>query len=130
MARTSIEDAAGLTAGEVLHKRFSALPVTATIGEVRAWFGASPHRRMAFLADGDRYAGSLTPGDLDGGDDDRGAAEIAHPGPTVDPASPVSVGYELALATDARRIPVVDCDGRLLGVMSVTEDEQGFCGTG
>ena len=59
MARTSIEDAAGLTAGEVLHKRFSALPVTATIGEVRAWFGASPHRRMAFLADGDRYAGKV-----------------------------------------------------------------------
>lgn len=128
MARTTIDDAAGMTVGEVIHTRFSALSASATVGEVREWFAVSSSRRMAFLADDGRYAGSLTPGDLDG-DADRPAAEVAHDGPTVGPDAPVSVGYELALATDARRVPVVDGDGRLLGVLSVTEDQQGFCGT-
>jgi len=128
MARTTIDDAAGMTVGEVVHKRFSALPASATIGEVREWFAVSSSRRMAFLADDGRYAGSLTPGDLHG-DSGRPAAEVAHDGPTVGADAPVSAGYELALATDARRVPVVDGDGRLLGVLSVTEDHQGFCGT-
>jgi Mg/Co/Ni transporter MgtE len=129
MARTSIDEAAGMTVGEVVHRRFSALPATATVGEVREWFAVSTSRRMAFLADDGRYAGSLTPSDLDG-DADRPAAEVAHDGPTVDPEASVSAGYQLALATDARRVPVVDAERRLLGVLSVTEDQQGFCGTG
>ena len=40
------------------------------------------------------------------------------------------MGEELALATPARRVPVVDGDGRLLGIVAVTTDLQGFCGTG
>jgi CBS-domain-containing membrane protein len=31
--------------------------------------------------------------------------------------------------TDARRVPVVDSDGHLLGVVGVTDDLAGFCGT-
>jgi CBS domain-containing protein len=33
------------------------------------------------------------------------------------------------LQTDARRVPVVDHDGRLVGVVSVTHDLASFCGT-
>ena len=46
------------------------------------------------------------------------------------PDEPAKRGEELALSTDARRVPVVDHDGRLLGVVAITTDLQGFCGTG
>jgi CBS domain-containing protein len=131
MARTKIDEAAELTVADVIHGRLTALPATATIGDVRDWFAASTSRRMAFLVDGERYAGSLVPeqvaGDLD---PTLPAADIAQLGPTVPPEAPASHGQEVALQTDARRVPVVDRDGRLLGVVSVTTDLKAFCGTG
>jgi CBS domain-containing protein len=131
MAHTRLDEAAALTVADVVHRKFSALPADATIGDVRDWFVASTSRRMAVLADQGRYAGSLTPADLDGDlDPARPAAEVAHDGPTVLPEAPASEGEQLALRTDARRVPVVGRDGRLLGVVSVTEDLQAFCGTG
>src|SRR3954471_8196941 len=131
MAHTKLEEAAGLSVADVLHRKFSALPADTTIGAVRDWFAASTSRRMAFLADGERYVGSLTRDEVEG-DLDPGApgAKAAPPGPTVLPEAPASEGEQLALRTDARRVPVVDRDGRLLGVVSVTEDRQAFCGTG
>lgn len=131
VARTRIDDAASLAVSDVIHERFTALPASATIGDVRNWFAASSHRRMAILADNGRYVGSLTPehvaGDLDAG---RPASEVAEHGPTVAPDARASAGQELALSTDARRVPVVDRDGRVLGIVSVTDDLTAFCGTG
>ena len=119
-----------MTAGQLLHGRFDALPDSATVAEARAWFELHPHRLMAFLAAGDeRYAGSLTREDIAGLDAGRRAAEVAHQGPTVAPDAPAETARELALLTDARRVPVVDPDGRLLGVVAVTSDLAGYCGT-
>ena len=131
MAHTRLEEAAALTVADVTHRRFSALPADATIGDVRAWFAISTSRRMAFLADDGRYVGSLSRDEV-GSDLDPGApaADVAHAGPTVLPEAPAGEGEQLALRSDARRVPVVDRDGRLLGVVSVTEDLQAFCGTG
>jgi CBS-domain-containing membrane protein len=125
-----LDDAAGLTVLDVIHRRFSTLPASATIGDVRAWFAASSQRRMAVLAQDGCYAGSLTP-DLLAGDLDpaRRASEVARRGPTVAPDAPASAGEELALLTDARRVPVVDGDGRVLGIVSVTNDLTAFCGS-
>lgn len=130
MAPTPLGEAADLTAADVIHKRFSVLSADATVAQVREWFAASTHRKMAFLADDGRYAGSLTREDLDGDlDPTRPAAGLAHPGPTVAPDAPARTGYELAVATDALRVPVVAHDGRLIGVLGVTDDRAGFCGT-
>jgi CBS domain-containing protein len=127
---TRLDGAAGLTALDVIHGRFTALPANATIGEVRAWFAASSSRRMAVLADAGRYVGSLTlahvTGDLDPG---RPASEVSEHGPTIAPDAPASAGEQLALLTDARRVPVVDGDGQVLGIVSVTNDLTAFCGT-
>jgi CBS domain-containing protein len=129
--RTRVDEAAGLTVADVVHRRFTALPASSTIGEVSDWFAASSSRRMAVLADDGRYVGSLTPADVAGqGDPGRPAAEVAKPGPTITPGAPASAGEELALLTEARRVPVVDGDGRLLGIVSVTGDLTSFCGTG
>lgn len=116
-------------AADVVHKRFSALPADATVDDVRAWFAASSHRRMAFLADHGRYAGSLTLGDLTGGDSAHPAAQLARFGPVVAPDAPAQAAYELAISTDALRVPVVDPDGTLVGVVGVTDDLAAFCGT-
>ena len=88
MAKTQIDDAAGLTVADVIHAKFSALPATATIGDVRDWFAVSTSRRMAFLADGERYAGSVTPEDIAGDlDPTRLATEVAQLEPTIAPAA-------------------------------------------
>ena len=131
MARTRVDEADGLSVVDVIHTKFTALPASATVADVRDWFAQSTSRRQAFLADDGRYAGSLTPADLAGeADAGRLAVEVAQHGPTVSPQAPAAAGRDLALATDARRVPVVDGDGRLLGVVAVTGDLQSFCGTG
>ncbi len=130
MARTAVDDAANLAVADVLHKRFTALPASATIADVRAWFQNSSHRQMAVLADRGRYVGSLTRTDVTGElDPARPASQLARQGPTVAPDAPAQTGHELALSTETLRVPVVDREGRLLGVVGVTDDLAGFCGT-
>ncbi len=130
MARTPLVEASELTAAQVVHKRFSALPADATVTQVRDWFAASSHRRMAFLADNGRYAGSLTRDDLTGELNPADlATRLARTGPTIRPEAPARAGYELAIATPARRVPVVSEDGTLIGVIGVTDDLTAFCGT-
>lgn len=129
VARTPLDAAADLTAADVIHKRFSALPADATVAHVRDWFAASSHRRMAFLADHGRYAGSLTRDHLDGDlDPSCPAAHLARHGPTIAPDTPAHAGYKLAIATHAHRLPVVDREGTLIGVIGVTDDLAAFCG--
>jgi CBS-domain-containing membrane protein len=130
VARTPLEEATGLSAADVVHKRFSALPVDSTIAQVRDWFAASSHRKIAVLADRQRYAGSLTRDDLDGDlDPHRPAADLARPGPTVTPEAHANTAHALAIATPVLRVPVVDHDGTLIGVVGITYDLAAFCGT-
>ncbi len=130
MPKIRIDAADELTVADINHAKFTALPASATIGDVRDWFAASTSRRQAFVADDGRYVGSLTPDDV-GGDTDRArpAVEVAQDGPTVSPEAPATEGRDLALLTDSRRVPVVDGEGILLGVVAVTGDMQSFCGT-
>jgi Mg/Co/Ni transporter MgtE len=131
MAVTRLDEAAGLTVADVTHSRFKALPATATVAEVRDWFSASESRKVALLVDEDRYVGSLLPEDLaTAGDPTQPAPSLARRGTTVSPDEPAKRGEELALSSGTLRAPVVDASGRLVGVVAVTEDLQGFCGTG
>jgi CBS domain-containing protein len=131
MARIRLDEAAGLTVADVTHSDFKALPASATVGEVQEWFASSDSRRLALLADEGRYAGSLLPEDVAGSADPaRPAVELARHEPTAAPGDPASRGEELALSTGTRRVPVVDHDGQLLGIVAVTTDLQGYCGTG
>jgi hypothetical protein len=47
----------------------------------------------------------------------------------VAPEASAHIGYELATRTEALRVPAVDGAGNLVGVVAVTEDRAGFCGT-
>jgi CBS domain-containing protein len=129
MAPTRLDEAAGLTVADVTHSRFSPLPASVTVADVRDWFAASDSHRLALLADDGRYVASLVPEDLEGADSAARAADLARTWPTVAPDEPATRGEELALAGGTRRVPVVDRDGRLLGIVAITTDLQGFCGT-
>jgi CBS domain-containing protein len=131
MSKIKIDEADDLTVRDVLHAKLSALDASATVADARAYFAASGSRRLAFVADDGRYLGSLTPAHLAAAEDpQRPVAEIADRGPTVAPDAPATTGRDLALLTDSRRVPVVDGDGRLVGVVAVTGDLTSFCGTG
>jgi Mg/Co/Ni transporter MgtE len=131
MARTRLDEADGLTVADVTHSRFKALPADTTVGEVRDWFSTNESHKLALLVDEDRFVGSLVPEDLAAaGDPTQPAANLARRGTTVSPDEPAKRGEELALSSGTLRAPVVDADGRLLGVVAVTDDLQGFCGTG
>ena len=124
---TNTEDIVGLTVADVMHADVTSMPPTVTVGELRAWFGASPSRRLAVIAADGTYAGALTPADV-GSDasDDQPVLDVAHDRPTVAPEAPAREGRDLAIASEARRIPVVDARGRFHGVLAVTTDLQYF----
>ena len=52
------------------------------------------------------------------------AVAYAQRGATVAPHEPAARAEELALATPARRVPVVDDEGRLVGIVALTTDLQ------
>ncbi len=123
---TRTADIVGLTVADVMHPDTESLPATATIGELREWFAVSPSRRLAVIA-GERYAGSIRPGDIPpDAPADRPALEIAVDGPTLSPETSAVIGRDLVIETEGRRVPVVDVDGRLHGVLAVTSDLRFF----
>lgn len=131
MSKIKIHEADQLTVRDVVHAKLSAVEATSTIADVRAYFAASTSRRQAFVVDDGRYVGSLTPADLEGADPEALAADVAERGgPTIGLDAPATAGRDLALLTDRRRVPVVDDDGKLVGVVAVTGDLTSFCGTG
>ncbi len=119
----STRDVNGLTVADIMHADTASLPTTVTVGELRDRFAISKSRRLAVIATDGRYAGSLTPTDLPpDADADRPALELAQDRPTIARDAPAAAGRNLVCALDARRVPVVDNDGRLHGVLAVTTD--------
>lgn len=130
MPKIKIDEADSLSVRDILHAKLSTLDATATVADAHAYFAASASRRQAFVVDGGRYLGSLTPAQLAGeSDPQRLVAEIAQAQQTVSPEAPAVTGRDLALLTDTRRVAVVDEDGILVGVVAVTGDLTSFCGT-
>ena len=132
MSKIKIHEADQLTVRDVVHAKLSAVDATSTIADVRAYFAASTSRRQAFVVDdAGRYVGSLTPADLEDADPAGLAGDVAdRGGPTIGLDAPATTGRDLALLTDRRRVPVLDEDGKLVGVVAVTGDLTSFCGTG
>lgn len=130
LVMTELDQAEGLTAGDVMHRHISTLPSSATVGDVRGYFAASASRRLALLAEGDRYVCSIPvmelPAEIDATDP---AAVHAVPGPTIRPQASAVEARELALAHPSRRVPMVDENGALVGIVAINHQRSGFCGT-
>ena len=125
----TLEDVAGLTAADLMHRRITTLPASATVAELRAYFAESSSHKLALLVDGERYAGSLVASALDGAPDASAASEFAAAGDTIAPEVPADVARERALAMASSRLPVVDAEGRLVGIIAINHARDGFCGT-
>jgi CBS domain-containing protein len=121
MTRPRTDELDGMTVADVMHGGFPTMPPSTTIGEARAWFAASRSRRLGVVARRRRYVGSLTPADPE-----LPVGLVAHSGPVVAPDAPAALGLSLVLADDARRVPVVDADGRVCGILAVTSDKRHF----
>jgi CBS domain-containing protein len=127
LPRTSTEAAQGLTVADVMHANVASMAPTVTVGELRRWFAGSASRRLAVIADDGRYAAALTPADLASAErEDQAAIEVAAVHATLAPQVPAITGRDLAIATAARRVPVVDDEGRFLGVLALTRDLRHF----
>ena len=84
-------------------------------------------QQLVDLADGRRYVASFTPSDLPtDAPADRPALKFARDRPVVSPDATAVKARDLVFGTDARRVPVVDADGHLHGVVAVTTDLQFF----
>lgn len=116
------------TVADVMHADCATLPVTATIADAADWFAGGASRRLALLADpAGRYMGSLTRAEaLAAADPGRPAVEAATYEPTVGPDETARAGRARVLQAPARRVAVVDDEGRLVGVLAVTADERAF----
>jgi CBS-domain-containing membrane protein len=125
-----LREAEGLTAADVMHRHVSTLAASVTVGELREYFAASASRRLALLADGERYIGSISAEDLPARiDPGELAAALAVPGSTVGPRASAADARELARGHSTRRLPVVDESGALVGIIAVNEQRSRFCGT-
>ena len=127
LAYISADDVDGLTVSDVMHADVESLPSTATVAELRAWFAVSPSRRLAVMTQDGRYEAALTPADV-GRDapDDQPAIELARDCPTLSPDLAAAAGRDRVLASQGRRLPVVDAHGRFLGMLAMTTDLQFF----
>jgi CBS-domain-containing membrane protein len=127
MALPRTDETEGLVVADVMHDEVGALPAAATVAHAREWFAPSVSRRLAIVADGDRYVGVLTPADVTTEvSADRPLAVVARAGDSVAPDAPAATGLAVVLASAARRVPVVDADGRLHGVLAITADGKHF----
>jgi Mg/Co/Ni transporter MgtE len=130
MANVQIDEIDGLDVAAVTHVKLSTIPATATVAEAREYFAVSTSRRLAFVVEDGRYLGDLTPADVPSDADPAAPVlGLARLGPTVHADEPASVGRDLALGTVSRRVPVVDREDRLLGVVAVNRTGEWFCGT-
>jgi len=130
MAKILVTDVAGRTALDVMHPNLSTVAPTASVAEVEAYFAESSSRRLAAVADGERYVGAICRERFTASTPAPGltARELVHDIATVTPDAPAAVARDHALAVASQRCPVVDADGRLLGVVAVDKRREGFCG--
>lgn len=123
---THVDD---LKAADVVHRHLSTLPGDSTVADLTAYFATSSSRRLAVLADGPQFIGSIEPDDLnEAGNPSAPAVAYASRDRVIDPEAPATAARELALAEASRRLPVVDRTGQLVGVVAITRDLDGFCG--
>jgi CBS domain-containing protein len=119
---------AGPTVGDVMLRDPRAVAPETTVAEARATF-ENPRVRLLLVARGAHFLGAVTREDLgpDVGDDVTLAELAATDAPLVRPAEPVARAVELLDAEQTDRLPVVDGDGTLLGLVCFNRRHGHFC---
>jgi CBS domain-containing protein len=115
-------DQAGPTVADVMLKEPRTIPPQTPVADVRDTF-ANPRVKLLLVADRDRFLGTLVPQDL---------PESGTIAPAVDADTPRlspgdSTARALELLEHTSRVPVVDGDGRLHGLVCLNRGKSAFC---
>jgi CBS domain-containing protein len=115
-------DVAGPTVRDVMLAEARTIPPDTPVEDVRETF-ANPRVKLLLVAEDERFLGTLSP-------DDVPAAGTIAPGvdtntPTLSPDDGVERALELLEHTS--RVPVVDSDGRLHGLVCLNRGKSAFC---
>jgi CBS domain-containing protein len=104
-----------------------ATPASTSLAQARETF-ANPHVNLLVVVQEDgRFAGTLTRDGLPA-DGDGPVGDYADPAaPRIAPDAPVAEAVELLDGTGANRLPVVDEDGVLQGLVCWDRSGQRFC---
>jgi CBS domain-containing protein len=118
---------AGPSATDVMLRDPRAVPPSTTAGEARATF-ENPRVRLLLVAESDRFLGAVTRDDLgEAVEDERTLGELAGDAVLVRPEDPVERVVGLLGEQDTDRLPVVDGDGALLGLVCFNRRQGHFC---
>lgn len=122
MGTTNIAAAdAGPTVADVMLPGPEVHPPSATVADVQAAF-ESPRQKLFLVADGARYVGAVER-DFEAGTATTVAELDLTAVPTLAPDAPVADIYDLGRS----RIPVVDADGALVGLVCFNRTRDTFC---
>jgi CBS domain-containing protein len=116
---------AGPAVRDVLLREARAVAPDTPVREVRETF-ENPRVKLLLVAEGDRFLGTIGPDDLPDGDGTI-AAHVRGDAPRVTPGDAVRTALELVEQTGLNRIPVVDEDGRLEGLVCFNRSRNAFC---
>ncbi len=116
------------TAADVAVHHPTVHPVSATVGDVRR-FLAGGHVHLALVVDADRrLLAALVRDDLEGCDEDEPATSAGTlEGRTVPASLDAEELPDRMLAAGARRMAVVDDQGRLVGLVCRKRNGTGYC---
>jgi CBS domain-containing protein len=115
-------DAAGPAVRDVMLAEARTIPPDTPVETVRETF-ANPRVKLLLVADGERFLGTLTP---DGVPEAGTIASGVDTGaPTLQPDDGIELALQLLEHTS--RVPVVDAEGRLHGLVCLNRGKSAFC---
>ena len=115
-------DVAGPTVRDVMLAEARTIAPDTPVEEVRETF-ANPRVKLLLVAEGERFVGTLSPGDVPA--EGTIAAGVDADTPTLSPHDGIERALELL--EHASRVPVVDADGRLHGLVCLNRGKSAFC---
>src|SRR4051812_29035874 len=113
---------AGPTVRDVMLAEARTIPANTPVEDVRETF-ANPRVKLLLVADGERFLGTLSPGDVPA--EGTIAAGVDTAVPTLRPDDGIDRALELLERTS--RVPVVGEDGRLHGLVCLNRGKSAFC---
>jgi hypothetical protein len=118
-------DEAGPNVSDVMMREAESVAPSMPLAEARAFF--TPRKKLLLVTEGERFLGTLGPDDLPETDEGPIGPHVRGDAPRVTPEDPVSAAMALVAAEDMTRIPVVDADDRLQGMVCFNRSHDAFC---
>jgi CBS domain-containing protein len=118
-------DEAGGTVKDVMMLEPRSVGPGTSLADVRETF-ANPSVKLMLVADGERFLGTISRGDLPADGDGPIEPHVRPDTPRVSPDDPVESALKLVREVGMTRIPVVE-EGRLLGLVCFNKSHSAFC---